>query len=249
MGRPLSCLAAMLLSFSAHGALPDEIQVYTDDLNAPGEFGAELHVNTTPQGRTAPDYPGELPPRYGWRVTPELSWGLVPTVDAGIYLPVVRDPDGQLSGTGAKVRLKWLPVKRDDGLFLGINGEIARLTPRFSESRWSAELRFIGGWRGSEWLAAVNPILSRPLSQSGSTDLDLAWKLARRIARGIALGGELYSGVGPAGRWLPGNRQDHTLYATVDVDRKPWVFNFGIGRGLTTPADRWTVKAVFDLPL
>lgn len=55
-------LAAILsiLSLNAAAALVDEIQVYTDDINTPGEFGVELHVNTFPHGRKTPDYPGEV---------------------------------------------------------------------------------------------------------------------------------------------------------------------------------------------
>ena len=34
----------------------------------------------------------------------------------------------------------------------------------------------------------------------------------------------------------------------LDMGRKPCVFNLGLGRGLTDAADRWTVKAIFDLP-
>jgi len=43
-----------LIPSIAGAALSDEIQVYTDDINAPGEFGLELHVNTTPKGRRVP---------------------------------------------------------------------------------------------------------------------------------------------------------------------------------------------------
>jgi len=32
------------------------------------------------------------------------------------------------------------------------------------------------------------------------------------------------------------------------VDREPWVFNLGIGKGLTDATDRWTIKAIFELP-
>jgi hypothetical protein len=32
------------------------------------------------------------------------------------------------------------------------------------------------------------------------------------------------------------------------VDREPWAVNFGVGRGLNAATDRWTVKAIVDLP-
>jgi hypothetical protein len=49
LSRPLSGLL-----FAA--ALPDEIQVYTEDPEKPGEHGVELRINATPKGRTTPDF-------------------------------------------------------------------------------------------------------------------------------------------------------------------------------------------------
>ena len=99
-----------LWSSLAHAALSDEIQVYTDDINAPGEFGLELHVNTTPRGRSTPDYRGEVVPNHGLRVTPEFSYGLTETWEAGLYIPTNRESSGNFSIAGAKLRLKGQPI-------------------------------------------------------------------------------------------------------------------------------------------
>jgi len=72
----------------------DEIQVYTDDINPVGKFGLELHVNTTPAGRSRPDYPGEITPQHGLRLTPEFSYGLSHDFEAGLYVPLERTGDG-----------------------------------------------------------------------------------------------------------------------------------------------------------
>lgn len=40
--------------------MQDENQVYDDGINAPGEFGLELHVNTMPSGNGASSYAGEV---------------------------------------------------------------------------------------------------------------------------------------------------------------------------------------------
>jgi hypothetical protein len=82
-----------VLAAPARAVLPDEIQVYTDDINAPGEFGVELHVNTTPKGRRTPEFANEVAPHHGLRVTPELSWGLTRTLAAGLYFPTTRDAE------------------------------------------------------------------------------------------------------------------------------------------------------------
>src|SRR5438309_8658327 len=95
-------LCGLILIPSIAGAeLSDEIQVYTDDINAPGEFGLELHVNTTPKGRSTPDYPGEVTPQHGWRFTPEFSYGIAKDWEAGLYLPVSRDERGNTRAAGA----------------------------------------------------------------------------------------------------------------------------------------------------
>src|SRR5207237_792985 len=92
-----------VLTTAAHAALPDEIQVYTDDLEEVGSRGIELHVNATPDGRRTPEYPGEVVPHRGLRVTPEISWGLAENWDGGVYLPFVRSGDGAYFFAGPRL--------------------------------------------------------------------------------------------------------------------------------------------------
>ena len=47
----VALLGCAALSLPARAVLPDEIQVYDDSINKPGEFGLELHLNATPAGR------------------------------------------------------------------------------------------------------------------------------------------------------------------------------------------------------
>lgn len=252
----LALAAALALAWPLRAAadLQDEIQVYTNDIGEPGERGLELHVNTTPRGRSTPDYPGEVTPQHGLRVTPEFSWGLTRTLEAGLYLPLVMDGSGHWDAAGLKLRLKWLPwrpAEGADGGFGGLNLELSRLAGRYSASRSGAELRSILGWRGGDWLLAVNPTLGFDLSdgyQGGRPELSLGVKVSRRVAEGLAAGAEWYAGTGPVGRPLPRSEQDQRLFLALDVDRKPWFVNLGLGRALTDAADRWTVKAIFELP-
>ena len=95
-------LAGLVLCAPHAYAINDEIQVYTDDINEPGKFGLELHMNTTPAGRSTPDYPGDSIPRHGFRLTPEFSYGINKDFEAGMYLPTVRDADGSFSASGGK---------------------------------------------------------------------------------------------------------------------------------------------------
>lgn len=245
---------ATLGSPVVHAELTDEIQVYTDEINEPGEFGLELHVNATPKGRSKPDYPGEVTPHHGLRITPEFSFGLTKTLEAGLYLPLVRDESGNTSVAGAKLRLKWLPVKPADGQagwFLGANGELSRLEQRFSESRSSFELRLIVGWHNDEWLIGLNPVFGWSLDdglRNNAPDFSLNVKAARTVAKGIAVGMEYYAGLGTTEKFLPYDQQARTLYLALDAKIRRWDLNFGIGRGLTSGADDWTVKAIIGVP-
>ena len=126
----------------AHAVLPDEIQVYTGDINAPGELGLELHVNTTPSGIGAPGYPGEVTTPHGWRATAEFSYGLTPSLELGLYVPTTLTRENTFYVTGPKVRMKWMPVRPVDGVgnFAGINVELAHVAGRFEASQNAAEL-------------------------------------------------------------------------------------------------------------
>ena len=156
--------------------------------------------------------------------------------------------------SGAKLRLKWMPLQPDEtagGWYAGTNLELSNLDERYSESRYSSELRTIFGYRAPDWLIGINPIFEWSLSPGfryGGPDFTLAVKAMHDVRPGIALGMEFYDSIGRLTHPLPGGEQEHTLYLTVDVDRKPWIFNAGIGRGLTGATDRWTLKAIFEIP-
>lgn len=255
----LRALLATVVAFGCAGlparaAMIDEIQVYADDINAPGEFGLELHVNTTPKGRSTADFPNEITPQHGLRFTPEFSYGLTRDLEAGLYLPYARDAEGTTHFAGPKLRLKWLPLQpneRGQGWFLGANLEYAWVAPEFEQSHYAIELRPIVGYRNREWLLAVNPILGwSPAGpdRDSKPEFSPSIKLARNVATGLALGVEYYAELGKVNNILPRAEQAHTLYLALDFERKSWGFNVGIGRGLTDATDRWTLKTIIEIP-
>jgi hypothetical protein len=107
------------------------------------------------------------------------------------------------------------------------------------------------GYRAPSWLLAANPVLGWDMSgtnKSSRPEGELQLKAAWEIMRGISFGPEYYADFGQLGRALPSAAQDHSLYAAIDIDLKPWVFNAGLGRGLSSAADRWTLKFIFEIP-
>jgi len=246
-------MAVLMASSSAQSSLLDEIQVYTDDINLPGEVGMEIHVNTTPNGIRRQSFPGEVVNHRGLRVTPEISYGLSNTVDVGLYIPMVRAEDGQWFAAGAKLRFKWLPVQPQthQGWFSGVNFELSQLQTRFSESARALELRSILGWKDAHWLVAVNPIFAWDLSpgfNQGIPELTLSAKVSRKWTGPIAWGVEYYNGRGRLTKPLESALQEKAVYAVMDYEGKPFNFNFGVGKGLTSATDNWTLKGIIDYP-
>jgi hypothetical protein len=241
-------LAVLALTGRPAHALNDEIQVYLDDMDEPGKRGLELHINATPRGRATPDYPGDLPPYHVTRITPEFSQGLTHDFEGGLYLPAAMDTSGNLYLAGAKLRMKWIPLHSEEtgGWYAGANLELSNVRRKFAESRYGSELRLIAGYRTRDFLIGFNEVLEWALSPGyrGSPDAMHAWKLSRRVAEKISLGGEYYDDRGPLGHPLPGDQHERTLYLVADIENSSWDLNIGIGHGLNAATDAWTVKSI-----
>lgn len=244
---------AVLALCAARGAIaaPDEIQVYTEELNAPGEFGLEQHLNYTIRGQQTPDYPGQMTSHHVTQITPEFSYGLTDTFEAGLYVPVAVTSAGDTFLNGLRVRVKYIAPRQDEEeVFYGLNVEVGRDAPRTSESISGMELRPIIGYRDAQWLASFNPILNMALAGevSRQPQFEPSWKLTHRMSAATRGGFEYYGEYGPLNNLLPRDQRAHSLYAVVDVATDDLDINFGIGRGFVNAADDWVMKAIIALP-
>lgn len=263
LGRPnLQALMrmgiGMLLALVATGAradLTDEIQVYDDSINKRGQLGLELHLNTTLDGRTQPEWPREIPPNRGTRATMEWSYGLTDSLEAGLYLPFLRDSSGTTYFAGPRLRMKWIafkPSEGDGGMFAGLNLEVGAVNERLEQGRPIVELRPILGYRDADWLVSFNPVLDKTFRShyvSSKVEFAPSLKVARSIGGDNAVGLEYYDEMGPLDDFEPARKQSQQLFLAFDIGGVPVPFNFGIGRGLNAASDKWTVKAIFEVPL
>lgn len=233
-------------------AAPDEIQVYTEEMNVPGAFGLEQHLNYVIAGTQTPDYPGQMPSHHLMQATPELSYGVTERLEAGLYLPVAVAPDGNSYINGLRVRLKYL-ARRQSGekLFYGLNLELGRASLRTSESATGIELRPIIGYRGEQWLMSFNPILNAGFADNVNPrpQFEPAVKLTHRVNEAAHAGLEYYGEYGPLNNLLPESRRAYTVYVVLDGEIHGLETNFGIGHGSANAADAWIMKAIFTLPL
>lgn len=240
--------------FPANAALAasDEIQVYVDDMNEPGQYGVELHLNYVIDGEKQSGYEGGSPSQHMLQATPEFSYGISNNWEAGMYVPVAYEENGHLYGNGLRLRMKYIATPEEGSkIFWGLNVEYGYSNPRVSESVWGMELRPILGYRTENWLLSFNPILNMDLSGSFNhqPQFEPAFKVARFVAEGIQAGLEYYGEYGYVNHMLPANEQVNYLYAAVDIVKSGFDMNIGIGRGDGNAPDKWVVKAIIAFPI
>jgi hypothetical protein len=123
---------------------------------------------------------------------------------------------------------------------------------RFERDRRTMEARPMLGWRDHDWLVALNPTLDIALAgpdKNQPPDFAPSIKVSRAVTEWAALGLEYYTDLGPVTDIKPYAQQMRSLYVATDIDRPPWVFNFGVGRGFGEASDAWTVKMIFEIPI
>ena len=250
---PIAITLAGLPAATPAIAAPEEIQVYMDEMNDPGQFGLDTHLSYVTRGSSVPDYPGAELATHRARITPEFSYGLSPLFEAGMYLPLATiDRTGKLRAEGIKFRLKYIaPHTADQNWWYGANFEIGRVSHRLDINPWNAELKTILGTRQGPWTLAGNAnfdfVVSGPEKPPVAVDVDL--KLSYAVSPRLALGVETYDGVGDFRRFGSFLTKEQSVYGTIDTSFGQWDLNLGVGRGYGSNEDKWIVKAIVGVPL
>jgi hypothetical protein len=226
-----------------------EIQVYSSDINEPGQLGLETHLNYTFQGTRQPEFEGQVPPWHAFRVTLEPAIGVTGWLELGAYLQFMTAPGGVAQFAGWKLRAKLVvPEERAGPWMLGVNVELSRVPGAVEQEPWGTEFRPILGWHEGRWLVSVNPIFGFALTGPDRfrADLEPCGKVAYDTGLGFAIGAEYYTSLGFVDDLLPAHEQEHLLFGVVDLmPRAPegpagspahasqWELNVGVGGALT----------------
>lgn len=242
-----SVLCIIALPINANAASADEIQVYDDAINDPGELNVDVHMNYVTSGIKDSAYPKEIPAHHNFRITPEFGYGITKNLEAGLYIPVIRSGNGDWYLEGLKLRLKYLADHEKTGTYMGINFELGKVSHRTSEENWNLEARPILGYRTEEWNFTVNPILGFAVSGSDHTpSFEPAFKIGHKLTNKTWVNFENYSDFGPIDQ-IRSHVQES--YVTADTEVFGHDLNIGIGHGWTEEANNWTIKGIFNIPL
>ncbi len=133
----------------------------------------------------------------------------------------------------------------DRRFFYGVNVEISHQPRLFEGAHWNSEIRPIVGWRWRPLEFIVNPIVDVPLSgEPRRFDFAPAARLAWIVSPVWAIGLEHYADFGPIDRFAPSRERIQELYAVADYSGRAIDVDVGVGRGLTSGSDDWTVKFI-----
>jgi hypothetical protein len=244
--RQLRALAGAVVSIVlAHPAeAADEIQVYNAGIAAVGQFTFQQHLNYIPLGLKDPPFPGGLVSNHSINGTPEFAYGVTDWWEVGLYLPFAIQ-DQKFLSDAFKLRTLFVSPNADKrDFFYGLNLEFSNTTPRFSQTRFTLEVRPIIGVRNADYEFIFNPIVDAGFGKLGELDFAPAARLARKLGPDTFLGLEYYADFGEIGNFARLADQQHTLFVVTDFKLGVLDVNFGVGYGLTPASDRWVIKTI-----
>ena len=252
--RRVAAAAIVLLALSAGAAraADEEIQVYEDDLDKPGKFGLDTHINYVFANNAGPDYPGQQLSVDRIRITPEWSYGLTKDIELGLYLPLADFRNNQFTVDGYKMRIKYIyPHPESQNWYWGANFEIGQVDKRLDINPWNAELKGILGYHKGRWDLAFNTnidwAVAGPDRQAAS--VQLATKVAYKLTEQYAVGVESYDGAGDFNHFGRFDGAGHEVYGAVDATWGKWGLNAGVGYGYSGEPDHWTLKMIVTVPI
>lgn len=244
----VAILGCMVAAPPAGAVDPFEIQVYEGDINDPAQAGVEVHTNLTADGRSEPAFSGEVVPHGLLRITLEPSFGILTWWELGAYLQTaVQTGESEGRFAGFKLRTKFIvPRQRTGDFILGLNIEVGRGVAALGSAEWGTEVRPIVTFTRGRWLLAANPIFGWALTGDRHLvpELEPAFKLRANAGRYVGLGLEYYAGFGVLSAVPAVDQQEHVLYLIGDLLEGPVDLNVGVGRGLTSATDDWTIKTI-----
>jgi hypothetical protein len=225
----------------------DEIQVYTGEINKPGEFSITLHDNYTVIGPKEPAFIGGIVPDHSLNGVPEYGLGITPWLELGAYLPLYSvTRDGRFLIDGGKLRALFvLPNAAERAFWYGVNFELSYNARHWQEARYAAEVRPILGWRFGPVDLLLNPIVDLPFHGGpGALTFAPAERGAYNFSETWALAVEHYADFGRVANFAPLNGQHHALYGVIDYNSGPFNVEFGIGHGLTAISEPLILKLI-----
>ena len=254
---PRAWVSALVLIAAGLAVVPkavfaqtDEIQVYNAEIEQRGKASITLHNNFTPIGRKTAVFPGGIIPNHSENGGVEWAYGVRDWFEQGLYLPVFSAYSQGRDGTinGLKIReLFVLPHAQDRKFFYGINFEFSFNYPYWESRTFTAEVRPIVGFRVHAVDFVFNPIVDTDYTGGpGGLEFVPAARVDYNLNKKWAVALEEYDDDGPLRGFNALHQQFHEIWAVTDFMGKSVAIETGVGVGVTSGADKLTLKLMFS---
>lgn len=243
-------LPALFLA-SIASAQTDEIQVYDAAIAPIGDFNLTVHNNYTPSGNSTPAYPGALASEHSLNGVAEWAYGVTPWFEAGLYLPLYSiTRNGGVTYNGFKLRTLFVsPDATKREFFYGVNFEYSFNTQHWDQRAYTSEIRTIVGAHLGRFDLIVNPIVDNSWNGFDKLEFVPESRIAMALTERYKVALEEYDDFGHISHFLPASKQTHQLFGVLDINTK-WIgIEAGVGAGLTSATDHWTVKLILSKDL
>ncbi len=249
-------VALLLLLASGPALAADifEIQVYNSETAAPGQIGAEVHLNHFAAG-DAVGTDGQRPTDKTTHLTVEPHVGIASWCEAGAYFVSAFRATGTWDFVGLKVRFKMALPKRLFGVLgLSLNQEISVSRTDYEADQFGWEIRPVidANWRYG--YLSFNPILDVPLGGPGAgmPGFEPSLKGFLRPLPWLGIGAEYYADFGALSRLSVVADHTHRLFGALDFEwkwgRQMFELNLAVGYGLQG-AEKWIGKVIFAIDI
>src|SRR5271170_5586612 len=223
-------------------AQTDEIQVYDAEIEDQGKFNLMVHINFTPIGRTAPDFPGGIIPNDSVNGAAEWAYGVTDWFEQGLYLPVYTAYSEGRGGSidGFKIRELFVrPHAHDHTFFYGVNFELSVNYKYWESKHITSEVRPIVGLHLHPVDIIFNPIVDTDYTGGfGGLEFVPSTRVAYNLNEKWAVAAEEYSDDGPLRHFYKASDQFHEVWAVFDRSSKVLSIEAGVGVGVTSGADK-----------
>lgn len=222
----------------------DEIQVYDAAITPLGQWNLTWHNNFTPQGQTAPDFPGGVVPNHSVNGVPEWAYGFRDWLELGAYVPIYSyTATGQLLFEGVKLRTLFVvPHAAERKFFYGMNFEYSYNSPTWDTHRFSGEIRPIVGTHLGPWDLIFNPVVDTEFNGFKNLTFGPEARVAYNFSPRFALATEWYAEFGPVPLFLTPPQQGQVLFGVIDIGNSAHGIELGVGHGFTPGSTRTVIK-------
>jgi hypothetical protein len=244
---------ALLAAPAAAWSQTDEIQVYDAEVADKGVWNLMIHTNFTAIGQKTAAFPGGIIPNRSVNGAAEWAYGVTDWFEQGVYLPVWTPYSEGRGGSLNGFKLRELfarPHAADHTFFYGVNFEFSVNSRYWESRRITSEVRPIVGVHLKPVDVIFNPIVDTNYTGGfGNLEFVPATRVAYNLTKDWAVALEEYADVGPMRQFDRLRDQSHQIWAVADHSGKGLSFEFGVGVGVTSSADRLTFKLMVSRDL